>query len=75
MNDGYSFHRSYTDLNNFFPRVHAAYNNIFKHCNLEVISAESSVGFMGGSKAYEFLTPTEDGKDIVISCPKSYNFV
>ncbi len=70
MNDGYSFHRSYTDLNNFFPRVHAAYNNIFKHCNLEVISAESSVGFMGGSKAYEFLTPTEDGKDIVISCPK-----
>lgn len=69
MNDGYSFHRSYSDLNNFFPRVHAAYNHIFRECNLDVISAESSVGFMGGSKAYEFLTPSEHGKDIVISCP------
>ncbi|QEN05428.1 hypothetical protein EW093_12130 [Thiospirochaeta perfilievii] len=70
MNDGYSFHKSYTDLNNFFPRVHAAYNHIFSLCNIDVISAESSVGFMGGSKAYEFLTPFEQGKDIVISCPK-----
>ncbi len=70
MNDGYSFHRSYTDLNNFFPRVHAAYIHIFSVCNIEVISAESAVGFMGGSKAYEFLTPSEHGKDIVITCPK-----
>lgn len=69
MNDGYSFHRSYTDLNNFFPRVHAAYNNIFSRCNIDIISAESAVGFMGGSKAYEFLTPSEHGKDIVITCP------
>lgn len=69
MNDGYSFHRSYTDLNNFFPRVHAAYKHIFSMCNIDVISAESAVGFMGGSKAYEFLTPSEHGKDIVITCP------
>lgn len=70
MNDGYSFHKSYADLNNFFPRVHAAYQNIFKKCNIDVISAESSVGFMGGSKAYEFLTPSEHGKDLVINCPE-----
>ncbi|MBN2617419.1 MAG: proline--tRNA ligase [Spirochaetales bacterium] len=69
MNDGYSFHKSYSDLNNFFPKIHAAYNNIFSICNIDVISAESSVGFMGGSKAYEFLTPAEHGKDMVISCP------
>lgn len=70
MNDGYSFHKSYADLNNFFPRIHAAYNHIFSLCNLDIISAESAVGFMGGSKAYEFLTPSEHGKDIVISCPE-----
>lgn len=69
MNDGYSFHRSYSDLNNFFPKVHAAYNRIFSLCGLDVISAESGVGFMGGSKAYEFLTPSDHGKDIVITCP------
>ncbi|MGL1890460.1 MAG: proline--tRNA ligase [Spirochaetaceae bacterium] len=69
MNDGYSFHRSYSDLNNFFPQMHAAYMHIFKTCNLDVISAESAVGFMGGSKAYEFLTPSEHGKDLVITCP------
>lgn len=70
MNDAYSFHKSYSDLNNFFPKVHAAYHNIFTCCNLDVISAESAVGFMGGSKAYEFLTPSEHGKDIVINCPE-----
>ncbi len=70
MNDAYSFHRSYSDLNNFFPRVHAAYHRIFTLCGINVISAESGVGFMGGSKAYEFLTPSEHGKDLVITCKK-----
>lgn len=69
MNDGYSFHRSYTDLNNFFPQVHAAYGNIFNRCNIEIISAESGVGFMGGSKAYEFLMPSDHGKDLILECP------
>ncbi|OQY38270.1 MAG: proline--tRNA ligase [Spirochaetaceae bacterium 4572_7] len=69
MNDGYSFHKSYSDLNNFFPKIHAAYNNIFATCHLDVISAESTVGFMGGSKAYEFLSPSDNGKDLVLTCP------
>jgi prolyl-tRNA synthetase len=70
MNDAYSFHSTYSDLNNFFPRVHAAYNTIFKICGIDVLSAESGVGFMGGSRAYEFLMPSDMGKDIVIRCPK-----
>ncbi|MEW5816352.1 MAG: aminoacyl--tRNA ligase-related protein, partial [Spirochaetota bacterium] len=55
MNDGYSFHRSYSDLNNFFPKIFAAYEKIFKRCRVEVCAAEAGVGYMGGDKAYEFL--------------------
>ena len=30
MKDGYSFHRSYADLNNFFPKVFNSYTKIFQ---------------------------------------------
>ncbi len=69
MKDGYSFHRSFADLNNFFPKVFAAYKRIFARCGLEVIPAEAGVGYMGGEKSFEFLLPSESGDDAVIRCP------
>ncbi|MFP4407504.1 MAG: proline--tRNA ligase [Spirochaetaceae bacterium] len=69
MKDGYSFHRSFAELNNFFPRVFAAYERIFERCGLEVIPAEAGVGYMGGDKSYEFLMPSECGDDLLIRCP------
>ncbi len=69
MKDAYSFHRSSSDLNNFFPRVFAAYMKIFERCGLKVSAAESGVGYMGGSKAFEFLLPCELGEDVMIVCP------
>lgn len=68
MKDAYSFHRSYSDLNNFFPRVHAAYKRIFKALELDVFTAEAGVGYIGGSRAYEFLVPAGCGDDVVITC-------
>ncbi len=70
MKDGYSFHRTFADLNNFFPKVFAAYRRIFEHCGLEVVAAEAGVGYMGGEKSYEFLLPCDSGEDAVISCPE-----
>jgi prolyl-tRNA synthetase len=70
MKDAYSFHRTYQELNNFFPRVFAAYQRIFEKCGVDVISAEGGVGFMGGEKAYEFLMPSEIGENIVVICEK-----
>ena len=70
MKDGYSFHRSFTDLNNFFPKVFAAYERIFTRCGVKAVSAEAGVGYMAGEKAYEFLLPSEIGDASVISCPK-----
>ena len=69
MKDAYSFHRSYSELNNFFPRVFNSYLKIFEKCNIPVLPAESGVGMMGGSKAYEFLYPHSLGKDVIILCP------
>lgn len=69
MKDAYSFHRSQVDLNNFFPKIFNAYVRIFEKCSLPVLPAESGVGIMGGSKAYEFLYPHEQGRDYVMVCP------
>lgn len=68
MKDAYSFHRTYHELNNFFPKVFAAYERIFARCGLSTISAESGVGFMGGDKAYEFHLPMDGGGNTVIVC-------
>lgn len=69
MKDAYSFHRSFTELNTFFPKVFAAYERIFQRCGIDVIAAESAVGSITGDKAYEFLMLTEAGDDILIRCP------
>jgi prolyl-tRNA synthetase len=68
MKDGYSFHRSFTDLNNFFPKVHAAYSRIFDRCGVNVVAAEAGVGYMGGNRSYEFLAASDCGDDFVVRC-------
>ena len=68
MKDAYSFHRSASDLNIFFPKVFAAYERIFKRCGLDVLPAESGVGYMGGEKAFEFMVPSSIGDDLLIEC-------
>ncbi len=68
MYDAYSFHRSYIDLNNFFPKMFAAYSKIFKRCGIKTKAAEAGVGFIGGEKSYEFLMPSKDGDQVIITC-------
>jgi prolyl-tRNA synthetase len=68
MKDAYSFHRSASDLNNFFPKVFASYQRVFKACGIQTIAAESGVGYMGGERAYEFLMPLDQGDDTIVVC-------
>lgn len=68
MKDAYSFHRTYSDLNNFFPRVFAAYRRIFDRCQVPVIPAQAGVGYMGGERSYEFLMPSKCGDDYLVRC-------
>jgi len=68
MKDGYSFHRSFTDLNNFFPRMFAAYTRIFERCGVPVTAAQAGVGYMGGDRSFEFLMASECGDDYLVEC-------
>ncbi|MBI9101499.1 MAG: proline--tRNA ligase [Spirochaetales bacterium] len=68
MSDAYSFHRNFTDLNNFFPKMFQAYSRIFLKCHVPVVPAESAVGSLSGYKAYEFLFPSDRGRDTLLEC-------
>lgn len=68
MKDAYSFHRSLSDLNNFFPKIYAAYGKVFNRCNIDVVTAEAGVGYIGGEKSYEFLMESEYGDDFILIC-------
>ena len=69
MSDAYSFHRSYTDLNSFFPKVFKAYSSIFQFCGIDFFTAESAVGSLSGDRAYEFLMECDWGDNKIINCP------
>ncbi len=68
MSDAYSFHRSASELNNFFPRVFAAYERVFAACNVPVLTADASVGSMLGDRSLEFLMPTDIGDARIVTC-------
>ena len=68
MKDAYSFHRSYSDLNNFFPKIFAAYSSVFKECGIPFFTAEAGIGYIGGIKSYEFLMAADYGDDVIITC-------
>jgi len=70
MHDGYSFHRTYQELNNFFPRLFKAYRRIFERCGVKAVPAEAGVGYIGGEKSFEFLMPLEAGDHTLIACEK-----
>jgi prolyl-tRNA synthetase len=70
MHDAYSFHRSYQDLNNFFPSAFKAYRGIFDRCGIQTFAGEAGVGYIGGEKSYEFLMPTQSSDHTIILCDR-----
>ena len=69
MKDGYSFHTSQEDLEEYYVKCHKAYENIFRRCGLpDVISVKSDSGMMGGKVAHEFMLVTEVGEDYLAIC-------
>jgi len=69
MKDGYSFHTSQEDLEEYYARCHSAYERIYKRCGIpEVISVQSDSGMMGGKIAHEFMLLTPVGEDSIAVC-------
>ena len=68
MKDGYSFHATQEDLEEYYNRCLHAYHRIFTRCGLpEVVAVESDTGMMGGSKAHEFMLLVAAGEDTVVT--------
>jgi len=70
MNDGYSIHRSFSELNNFIPRVHHAYERVLSACTLKPLIAEGASFNLGGERSYDFLFLNKSGDYQVVICDK-----
>ncbi len=69
MKDGYSFHTSSEDLNEYYDRVYHAYERIYKRIGMKnVIAISSDNGMMGGDGADEFQLIIDAGEDNLIIC-------
>lgn len=69
MKDGYSFHETQEDLEQYYQRCFDAYYRIFRRCGLKnFIDVMSSTGDMGGKVAHEFQLINEMGEDTLYIC-------
>lgn len=69
MKDGYSFHTTQEDLEEYYQRCHQAYERIYARCGVpEVVSVGSDSGMMGGSLAHEFMLLCDAGEDTIVTC-------
>lgn len=70
MKDAYSFHMSQEDLENYYNKVHKAYERIYKRIGLNnnVISVKSDNGMFGGNCSHEFMYLNPNGEDELVMC-------
>lgn len=69
MKDGYSFHETHEDLEQYYKRCFDAYYRLFKRCGLKNITdVMSDTGDMGGKVAHEFQLINEMGEDTLYIC-------
>lgn len=69
MKDGYSFHTTQKDLEEYYKKCYQAYERIFARTGIpEVIGVTSDSGMMGGSQSDEFMLLTPVGEDSIVIC-------
>lgn len=72
MQDAYSFHSRYDQLDKTFNDFIGAYKKIFAALNLKPILVEADPGMMGGKDSQEFMLLNPVGEDTVFICPKCH---
>jgi len=70
MKDAYSFDKDEAGLDKNYKAMYNAYRRIFKRCGINLLITEAESGIMGGSVSHEFMSPAQDGEDLVLFCPK-----
>jgi prolyl-tRNA synthetase len=70
MKDSYSFDIDQAGLDVSYQKHYETYRKIFDRCGLKYAVVEAHSGSMGGSMSHEFMSMTDAGEDIVVSCEK-----
>jgi prolyl-tRNA synthetase len=70
MKDSYSFDIDQAGLDVSYQKHYETYRRIFDRCGLKYAVVEAHSGSMGGSMSHEFMSMTDAGEDIVVSCEK-----
>ncbi len=68
MQDGYSFHQSYEDLDHEFDAVEASYKKILDRLELSYRVVEADSGAIGGSGSKELMVLADSGEDTLVVC-------
>jgi prolyl-tRNA synthetase len=70
MKDGYTLDRDEAGLDSQYDRIHAAYLEVFRRCEVPVVPVTADVGMMGGKEAHEFMYLTPIGEDTIVLCDR-----
>lgn len=70
MNDAYSFHPDFADLDAYYPRIYNAYLRIFARCGVKAVPIEADSGIMGGTGSHEFMLESPNGEDEFVVCTR-----
>ena len=66
MKDAYSFNADQESLDKSYRQMYDAYCRIFQRCGLEYVVVEAGTGEMGGLGSHEFMTPCDNGEDVLV---------
>ncbi len=66
--EGCSLHSTDAELVEFYPRVLAAFQQIFEQCALPVVAVEAAMGPTGRPAAHSLVLPHPAGAESVVTC-------
>jgi len=70
MKDAYSFHTTQESLEEYYARMHEAYERIFRRIGLkDCLSILSDSGMIGGAVSHEFMAIADCGEDTLFVSP------
>ncbi len=73
MEDGYSFHDSFEDLDREFDLMQETYSKIFTRLGLDFRVVDADSGAIGGVGSREFMVLADNGEDNIIVCNSCQN--
>ncbi len=68
MKDSYSLDLNEDGLDTSYQAHWNAYDRIFRRCGLRFLVVGADVGMMGGTASHEFMGPSPNGEDTILTC-------